>query len=184
MTSLKWLIALVLALGVAGVNAQDKKAAAGLAKEDQLHLKHMAEADLAEVEAGKVAAQKAANPEVKKFGEKMVQEHSKMLEEGKQLAQKKGVKPDEGADSKHKQNLKELQAKSGDDFDREYVTQMVQDHEGALNLVQKIAKDAKDPEIKALAQKGEPHVKQHLEEARKLRASLNASAGGTAGKKK
>ena len=182
MQSMKWLVALAVALGVASAVAQDKKA--GLSKEDTLHLKHMAEADRAEVEAGKIAAQKASNPEVKKYGEKMVAEHGKMLEEGRQLAQKKGVKPDENVDGKHKQNLADLQKKSGDDFDREYITQMVQDHEGAMKMGEKIAKDAKDPDVKALAQKAAPHIKQHLEEARKLRASLNASAGGSSQKKK
>jgi len=173
MSTLKWFIALVLAFGVAGVNAQDKKG--GLSKEDTLHLKHLSEANRAEVEAGKVAAQKAANPEVKKYAEKMVAEHTKMLEEGDQLAQKKGVKPDQNVDGKHKKNLADLNRKSGADFDREYMEQMVQDHEGALKLVQNVAKDAKDADIKALAQKAEPHVKQHLEEARKLRTAVNKS---------
>jgi putative membrane protein len=181
MNSLKWLFAMVIAFGVPSAGAQDKKAAAQLSKEDTLHLKHLSEANLAEVEAGKIAAQKAANPEVKKFGEKMVAEHTKMVEEGKQLAQKKGVKPDEGVDGKHKKNLADLNKKSGADFDREYMEQQVQDHEGALKLVQNVAKDAKDGDIKAMAQKAEPHVKGHLDEARKLRASLNK---GDAAKKK
>ena len=107
-----------------------------------------------------------------------------MLEEGRKLAQKKGVKPDENVDGKHQRNLHDLRQKSGDDFDREYMEQMVQDHEGAMKMGEKIAKEAKDPEIKALAQKAAPHIKQHLEEARKLRASLNASAGGSSQKKK
>jgi len=175
---MKLFVALALACAMTGLNAQSK-----LSKEDTLHLKHMSEADRAGVEASKVASQKASQPEVKKFGEKVAAQHTKMLEEGKQLAQKKGVKPDENVDGKHKKNLQDLNAKSGDQFDREYMEQMVQDHEGVLKMLQKIAQEAKDGEIKALAQKGEPAVRAHLDEARKLRASLNASAGGTAKKK-
>ena len=186
MTYMKWIVALAVAFGVGTAGAQDKKAekkaAAQLSKEDTLHLKHISEANLAEVEAGKVAASKASSPEVKKYAEKMVAEHTKMVDEGKQLAQKKGVKPDEGMDGKHKKNVAELNKKSGADFDREYMEQMVQDHEGALKLVQRVAKEAKDPELKAMAQKAEPHVKAHLDEARTLRKTVS-SAGADKGKK-
>jgi len=176
MKSLQWITAIALAFGVASIGvAQDKKAASQLSKEDTLHLKHLSEANLAEVEAGKVGAQKAANPEVKKFAEKMVAEHTRMVEEGKQLAQKKSVKPDETVDGKHKKNLADLNAKSGADFDREYMEQQVQDHEGALKLVQNVARNAKDGDIKAMAQKAEPHVKAHLDEAQKLRKAVAAA---------
>jgi putative membrane protein len=70
-----------------------KKSSGQLAKDDLQSFRRMAQADMAEVAAGKVAAQKAQSPEVKKYGQHMVDEHSKMLEEGKQLAQAKGVTP-------------------------------------------------------------------------------------------
>ena len=78
--------------------------------------------------------------------------------------------------------LKKLQGLSGEDFDRQYVQQMVKDHRDALKLVEKTAKDAKDPELKAHAQQGAPHIKEHLAEAQKLQQGMSSGAGGTSSK--
>jgi putative membrane protein len=175
-------VAAFLAFSHAGI-AQEKGAKGGLAKQDRQAMTKMAQMDMAEIEAGKLAAQNGASPEVKKYGEHMVQEHTKMLEEGKKLAQAKGITPPATPDKKHQQAAKKLQQQSGEAFDREYISQMVKDHEEALKLAEKTAKDAKDPELKAHAQKGAPHIKEHLEQARKLHASLGSSAGASGAKR-
>lgn len=150
-----------------------------MAKQDRQAMTKMAQTDMAEIEAGKMAMQKASSPEVKKYAEHMVQAHTKMLEEGKKLAQAKGVTPPAGPDKKHQAAAKKLGQQSGEAFDRQYMEQMVKDHEDALKLVEKTAKDAKDPDLKAQAQKGAPHIKEHLAQARKLHASLGSSAGSS-----
>jgi putative membrane protein len=185
MTAFKFTLAAAaaafLAWSQAGV-AQEKKASQ-VAKQDRQAMMRLAQADMAEVAAGKLAAGKASSPEVKKFGEHMVEEHSKMLEEGKKIAEAKGVKPPAAPDKKHQAALKKLEQQSGEEFDRQFMAQMVKDHEDALKLAEKTAKDAKDPELKAHAQKGAPHIKEHLAQARKLHASLGSSAGSSGAKR-
>jgi putative membrane protein len=156
-----------------------KSGKAQVSKQDRQHLERLAQSDMAEIAAGKLAAEKAASPEVKKFGQHMVDEHSKMLEEGKKVAESKGVKPPANTDKKHQAAIKKLQGLSGEEFDKQFVAQMVKDHEDALKLAEKAAKDAKDPAIKAHAEKGAPHIKEHLADARKLQDSLGASAGSS-----
>jgi putative membrane protein len=95
-----------------------------------------------------------------------------MLEEKKQMAQAKGVKLPDGPGKKHEAEMKKLQGLSGAAFDREYMSAMVKDHEEDLKLVQKTAQDAKDPELKAAAQKAEPIIKDHLEMAKQIESSL------------
>jgi putative membrane protein len=163
---------IVLAFVASHPDAQEK-----LSKDDMQTLSRMARADMAEIEAGKLAQQKASNPEVKKYGEHMVQEHTKMLQEGTQLAQKKGVQPPKDTDKKHKSAMKKLQGLSGEEFDRQYISQMVKDHDEVMKLAQKTAKDTKDPDLKAHVEKGSPHVKEHLDQARKIQASLGGSEG-------
>jgi putative membrane protein len=153
------------------VHAQDAKK---MDKRDMQALSRMAQADMAEIATGKLAAQKASSDEVKKYGQHMVDEHSKMLDEGKQVAQSKGVKPPAGPDKKHQSAMKKLQGLSGAGFDRQYMDQMVKDHQQVLKLAQREAKDGKDPEVKALAEKGAPHIQQHLDEAKKIQASLKS----------
>ena len=148
-----------------------------VAKQDRQALTRMAQSDMAEIAAGKVAAQKASSPEVKKFGQHMVDEHSKMLEEGSKLAQAKGMKPPAGPDKKHQDALQKLQKASGGDFDRQYMQQMVKDHQEVLKVAEKTAKGAKDAELKAHAEKGVPHIKEHLAEARKISQTLSPTKG-------
>lgn len=175
------LIAIFLAWSQAGV-AQQKKPGQ-LAKQDSQALMRLAQSDMAEIAAGKMAAQKASSPEVKKFGEHMVEEHTQMLEEGRKIAEAKGVQPPAPPDKKHQAALKKLEQQSGEAFDRQFMTQMVKDHEDALKLAEKTAKDANDPQLKAHAEKGAPHIKEHLQQARKLHASLGSSAGSSGAKR-
>ena len=157
---------------------------ASLSREDRNSLENLAQADLAEVEAGKLGAQKATHPEVKKFAQHMVDEHTSMLKEGEKLAQAKGVKPPSAPSMKHRALLKVLETKSGDNFDRDFMERMVKDHESALELTEKCAREAKDPDLKAHAEKAAPKIKEHLADARKLHSSLeNASGSGSSGDK-
>ena len=151
-----------------------KDASQKVSKDDMQTLSRMAQADMAEIEAGKLAQQKASSPEVKKYGEHMVQEHTKMLEEGKKLAQSKGAKPPASTDKKHQAALKKLQGMDGDEFDRQYMRQMVQDHQDVMKLAQKAAK-SKDPEIKAHAERGTPHIKEHLDQAKQVLSKLDGA---------
>jgi putative membrane protein len=182
--SLKWVVAAAVAvgLGLASAHAEDKNAA--VSRGDRNAMEKMAQSDLAEVEAGKVAQQKASNDEVKKFAEHMVQEHAKSLEEGKQLASAKGLQPPSAPDRKHKSALEKLQKSDGGSFDRLYMRQMVQDHEDALKLVKKTAKDAQDPQLKAQAEKLAPHIEEHLAQARKISDSLGARSDRQANARK
>jgi putative membrane protein len=166
---MKTLLCLALATFVAGAPAlaQDK-----MDKRDLQSLQTLAQGDVAEVETGKLAQDKAASADAKKFGARMVQDHGKMLEEKKQMAQAKGVKLPDGPGKKHEAEMKKLQGLSGAAFDREYMSAMVKDHEEDLKLVQKTAQDAKDPELKAAAQKAEPIIKDHLEMAKQIESSL------------
>ena len=193
MKTVKTLLAALAALTLAvSLQAQEKDRAqdpagksakkdAGFSKQDRQALERLAQADMAEIAAGKLAQQKASSPEVKKYGEHMVQEHTKMLQEGTQLAQKKGLQPPKDTDKKHKSALKKLEGLSGEEFDRQYISQMVKDHDEVMKLAQKTVKATKDAELKAHLEKGSPHIKEHLEQARQIQASLGASAGAGKG---
>ena len=153
-----------------------------LAKDDQKFWHDFAQANMAEVEAGKLAQQQAKSEEVKKYGEHMVQDHSKMLEEQQTLAKSKGRQmPKEP--SKHQQaNMKKLQSAQGEQFDRAFMERMVKDHEHTLKLAQDASKNAKDAELKAMAAKAVPEIQKHLQMAKQI--SDKASAGATAAPKK
>src|SRR5438105_14466565 len=76
---------------------------------DANRLKDLAQANMAEIEAGKLAAQKAQGAEVKKFAQRMVDDHSKQLEVIKKLAQAKAIELPTAPDAKHEGAMKKLQ---------------------------------------------------------------------------
>ncbi len=118
---------------------------------------------MAEVEFGKLAATKAQNAEVKAFGQKMVEDHSKANEELKQLAAQKKVTLPPDVTPKHKEIMDKLSKLSGADFDKEYVKAMVEDHEKDVAAFENVSKTAADADVKAFATKTLPTLKMHLE---------------------
>src|SRR5690242_153047 len=93
---------------------------------DAKAMKNLAEANLAEIEAGKLAADKAQSPQVKQFGQRMVEDHTKMLDDLKQLAQEKAVELPGSAGMGDRAHTLALRTKSGEDFDKAYMQNMVE----------------------------------------------------------
>ncbi len=153
--------------------AQDKAKAKGkLQGTDMKFMREMAQANLAEVQAGKMAASKAQSAEVKKFGQHMVEDHGKALSEARTMAKAKGASLPSQPAKKHQDAAKKLRQAKGESFDKQFMQQMVKDHEDALKLHQQAAKNAKDPQLKAQAEKSVPVIEKHLEEAKEIAASL------------
>ena len=88
------------------------------------------------------------------------------------MAKTKGMQLPSAPAKKHQQAMKKLESASGAEFDKVFMQQMVKDHEEALKLVQNTAKSAKDPQLKADAEKTAPVIEKHLEEAKRIAASL------------
>src|SRR5436189_140555 len=107
----------------------------------------------------------------------MVADHGKMLSELAQLAQSKGVTAPEQPDAKHQAAMKKLE--SAKNFDQAFMDQMVKDHKEALSLAQKTAKDAKDPELKAAAQKAAPEIQDHLKKAQAMTKGASSSGSSS-----
>ena len=137
--------------------------------EDFLH--EAAQGGMAEVDMGRLAQQKAQSPEVKKFGQMMVTDHSKANEELKGLATKKNI-PLPADLGNHKSSIDKLNGLSGAEFDKAYVQMMVDDHEKDVEEFQKQADSSKDPEVKAFASKTVPTLKKHLDAINAIHAKM------------
>ncbi|MEF7616181.1 DUF4142 domain-containing protein [Aquincola sp. MAHUQ-54] len=142
-------------------------------RSDANFMKQAAENGHAEVEASQVALQKATDPEVKKFAQQMIDDHTKVHEELKALAAAKGVELPTGPSLVQKGKMKILGTTDGARFDRHYIGSMgVDAHEDTLKLFRKAAQDARDPEVKAFASKTVPALEHHLQMAKQLDASV------------
>ena len=152
--------------------ATTKSGASSLARGDRRFAEKAMEGGMAEVEAGKVAMDKAQDAQVKAFAKKMVDDHSKANAELTKIASAKGITAPAAVDGGHKRKMDRMASKSGADFDRAYMDEMVDDHQATVRDFRSAAKSAKDPEIKAFASSTLPTLEQHLQEAKTIEAAM------------
>lgn len=157
-----FVIALALVLGWTFLYAQQK---AEKQNPDQKFIMDAAAGGVFEVEAGKVAVQRASTDEVKKFGQMMIDDHSKANDELMQLANQKGVIPPKTMKKEHQDQINQISKLSGAKFDKAYMDMMVKDHKKDVSEFKKEAKDGKDPDVKAWAAKTVPKLEEHLKMA-------------------
>ena len=123
---------------------------------------------LAEVQLGRLAAERGGSDAVKQFGQHMVMDHSKANQELMQLAQRKGVTLPQEISSEQKSEADKLSKLSGPDFDKEYIGYMVKDHEEDVEEFKEQAEKGADADVKAFAAKTLPIIEGHLKMARDL----------------
>ena len=147
----------------------DRSVSAMGGNETQQFLETAASANKFEVESGRLAAQKATDPQLRAFGEQMVADHAKAGQELQALAARKGVTLPIAMSDAHQKKLETLREEQpGKDFDQEFRDQMVDSHEQAVSLFEDTAKDAKDPEVKSFAAKLLPTLQHHEDQANAL----------------
>ena len=168
-----------------GASAQtsSSNSSSHLSPADKAFVDKAAQGGMAEVELGKLATEKAQSEDVKKFGERMVNDHSKADDQLKQLASQKGVTLPSSLDAKDQALKDRLSKLSGSQFDHAYMQAMVQDHKKDVAEFQKESTSAKDPDVKNWAAQTLPTLQSHLQEAQQVRqAELKKGSGkkGTA----
>jgi putative membrane protein len=147
-----------------------------LSRGDTRFLEHVARDSQAEIELGRLAAERGGSDAVKQFGDRMVKDHSQAANELKQLAQQKGITLSEQADRKHSRAVDRLSKLSGAEFDRAFVKDMVKDHEKAVSSFRREAQRAKDADVKQWASKTLPTLEDHLKSAQSLQATVAAKS--------
>jgi putative membrane protein len=154
-----------------------------LSRGDRKFVQKAAEGGMFEVQMGQLAATKASDPAVKAFANMLVDDHSKANNELVQLANAKKVELPAGPPRSMRRTLEKIGKKNGSDFDKAFIHDVgVKDHEHDVKDFQKAAKDLKDPELKAFAQKTLPTLQKHLADAKKLDAELKNAAMGNKGR--
>jgi len=160
-----------VALAVAATATAGAQSAA-----DQAFVTKLAGVAMAAVGLGTLAKDKAESREVKAFGQRMIDDHTKAGDELKGVAQRKNfawpaaLPPDAVA-------LKEKLSKlSGPAFDRAYIDEMVKGHTEVLSVVQKEAQSGSDPDVKAWATKATSSVQAHLTHAQNQQRELSKPA--------
>jgi putative membrane protein len=132
--------ALALASSCGGIALAQQSTTVQLAQagkisaEDQEFLTKALEAGAAEVQISQLALEKSLNEQLRGFAERMVQDHTAANQKLLSLAQGVSNTSQTKLDQKHQAMLQQLSQLSGEEFDRQYMQEQVQDHQAAVKL--------------------------------------------------
>ena len=151
-----------------------------------------------EIELGELAVEKAENPDVRRFAQRMVADHRALAQENVAISTQPGG-PAEGPQdaggaageltpapgqagaselmgiltSETEATKDRLRSLSGGEFDRAYIDSQVRMHAQALALVERhLLPGADDSRLESSLEKAQSSVESHLQEAESLRDQL------------
>ncbi|WP_088141878.1 DUF4142 domain-containing protein [Achromobacter xylosoxidans] len=156
-------------------SAPPMAAQAKLDSADRDFLENAAQAGNLEVAGSKLALEKARDPDVKAFAQKMVDDHGKAGQQLATLAQSKGYQAPTEPSLVQQAKLKALGLRD-DSFDKAYVDEIgVSAHQDAVKLFEKASNDLKDPDVRQFAIETLPVLQQHLEMATGIQQRMEAT---------
>ena len=129
----------------------------------------------AEVALSRLALERSTNPEVKRFAQKTIRDHERLNQEITQIAERRGLTVSTTPDDTHQKVSTHLSKLSGQEFDREYMSEMVADHAKMTAKLESKSRQTKDPEIQQWAARQLPLFQEHLQTAQSINQELLAS---------
>ncbi|MCU1319887.1 MAG: hypothetical protein JWP98_1405 [Edaphobacter sp.] len=149
---------------------------------DKMFVRKAAEGGMAEVQLGQLAAEKGSSQDVKDLGQKMVTDHTALNNDMAPIAQSMGVAVPKKLNKQHQADYDKLNALSGEEFDKAYITAMMKDHHKDLREFRDEATSASDPNLKAAVEKGVKVISEHTAMVDKLAKDKGISMPGHTGK--
>jgi putative membrane protein len=124
---------------------------------------------LLEVRLAQLALQKSSNEEVKKFAQRMIDDHGKLNSRLTQISQvrRSFIMPTD-LDTKHRKIVDDMAKETGSKFDRDYMGRMVDDHQDDVKAFEKETKDGADTDLKSAANEALPIIRDHLNQAKQI----------------
>jgi len=165
-----------------GTQTKAKSSKAG-ANPDAAFAKKAAQGNMAEVALGKLAQQNAQSDDVKKFGQRMVDDHGKAEQDLEGVASKANITLPKDVSPQQKAEQQRLEKLKGAAFDRAYMAMMVKDHTKDVAEFKKEANSTSaNSDLKDYANRTYPTLEDHLTNAKAVNDALPKSAGAKSGK--
>jgi putative membrane protein len=135
-------------------------------------------ANQGEVDYSQIGADKATDANVKQYAQTMVKDHGTMLDAVKSLASRLNVVPasnDKANDLKEEntKDINDLNAKTGKDFDKEFMEEQVDMHQETLDLLSDLDSRTTNADLKAAIAEAKPKVQAHLDQAKAIKDKLD-----------
>jgi putative membrane protein len=142
---------------------------------DENFVKKVASCNLLESKLGEIAQLKATRPNVRFFGKQMVMDHAAAMNALREAARDANIQvPNELAD-KHKEIHEKFRDYKDEQFDRDYMKQVLDNHEKSLELYTTAIKEAKNERVRAYAERFRPVIEKHRDQAKKMYEELGGN---------
>ena len=125
-----------------------------------------------EVAMGQMAVEKSQNPRVKDYGSMLVTDHTKANNELKALAGNKNIAIPASLSEEAQKHVDEMGQKAGADFDKAFMSMMIDDHKKDIDEFEKANDKAKDVDLKSFASGKLPTLRMHLDSAKAIHDAL------------
>jgi putative membrane protein len=171
-----------------GAEARDTAAGAADARtatDDRSFVVKAAAGSMAEIKFGHLGADKASNPQVKQFAQRMVEDHAKVNEDLMSVARELELAAPHALRPEDLEAYERISKLSGEAFDRAFIAHMVQDHQRDLQMFRQKAQQAEHDRVREFAASKLPVLEQHYRRAQQLQQTVgtgpNRDTQGTTG---
>ena len=142
--------------------------------QDKTFLKGQQETNIAEVELGKVAIERATTETVRELAQKLMADHQKVMELNRALSTKLGLPVPEQPSAEQQATGEKIKAQTGAAFDAAYVAAQVEGHTKSISKAQQEISSGSHPEVKAFATDYAPKAQMHLQHSQAAQAALSS----------
>jgi len=129
---------------------------------DEAFITKAAQDGMTETRLGQLAVDKGKRDDVKKFGQQMATDHSRLTDDVKHLAILKGLTLSDQLDPAHGGVVDRLSTLEQDQFDKAFIDQMVKDHRDDVTGMQNQLQTTRDPDVRDYIKKALPMMRAHL----------------------
>jgi putative membrane protein len=154
---------------------QTAQARRGNVEKDSKFIREIGADNLLHLRLGELAKSKAEDRAVKQYAERLVRDHEKLQEQWTSMASKNGMsswKP--GMGPRHKEKVTRLERLAGREFDRAYMTTVIQHQQDMLDYFQKEGRAANSAPVRDLVNDGTPVLQQHVRLGKQVGAEVGA----------
>ena len=142
---------------------------------DQAFVQTVMESDAAEVQLGQLAQQKSQSEDVKQFGQKMVENRTRLNDQLKPIADKLDIREPKEPSKKERQLIAKMETLSGPQFDEEYIKAVVKDQRQDVKEFKSASESAQDPNLQQAAKQDTSVIAQHLQAIEQLAQTHNVA---------
>jgi putative membrane protein len=142
---------------------------------DKMFVAKAMQGGMAEVQLGQLTLQKSSDDQVKQFAQHMIDDHTRMIDQMKPVAQQLGVSVPNKVSKKDNKTMAKLEGLSGSAYDQAYIQDMVKDHKQDLSDFQTEASSGQDQTTKDAANQGSKIISQHLQMIEQIAKDRNVA---------